>query len=150
MHGGADVERIRRGFLNGFERGLGEADFLKPLEVHAGRAAKRAAAFDVQRERCDRVAVIAERCKASARVRADDAAKAAIFARAKVCDASEWRNAWFGDADAARAADVVREGDGRRHAQTSVLGARQAGVDFLGARADRAVQRSGSVTRCLH
>ena len=68
MHHRAKIECIGCGFLDGFKGRFGQSKFSEPREIDPGRAAQGAVALDVEAKAFDRVLVIAERAKSSARV----------------------------------------------------------------------------------
>ena len=86
VHGGAEIERVGGGFLDGFERWLCEAEFFQPFEIDARRAAQCAMALGMARDGGDCGLVIPERGECGARFGAEHAAKSAISAHAKAGD----------------------------------------------------------------
>ncbi len=137
MDGGAQIERVGGGVLDGFERGFGEAEFGKAIEVDARRAAQSAPAFDVS-ARAPRSRLRRSQARRGRRARrGEHAAEAAIVADCERGDAAERRKASGVDAEALRAGGVVGEGDGDRGAQARLLLRRaQVAIDLLRARGD--------------
>ena len=109
MYGGTEVERFPCSVLDGLERRFGEPKLGKPRKVHARRALQGAAAFHVQRQCGDRVVIVAKLYQRHARIGAEQAAEAAVVARAVRRDTSIRRQPRRIDAQAARTAPVERE-----------------------------------------